>query len=152
MRKKITHRRRKRKPRKGLPYRLGKQSRFIRVWNDTTGTEIAGFVGILLLQWEVKVGDPEKYWTCQSDRMFFPSIQSSMTGIRWQQIKRYLKISNPRNDLDSAGPNWHTQIEPLYRDFLKAWKKRFSRWAVDLIQRLISTYHANRNKSGRGGF
>lgn len=64
------------------------QTKHIRVWNDTTGTEIARFVGILFLQGEAKVGDTEKYWTCQSDRMLFPSIQSTMTVIRWQQIKR----------------------------------------------------------------
>lgn len=92
----------------------------IRRWKDTTGYEIAAFVGILLLQGEAKVGTAEKYWTCQSDRMVFSSIQSTMAATRWHQIKRYLKISNPRTDLDSKGSNWYTKIEPLYTDFVRA--------------------------------
>ncbi len=43
-----------------------------------------------------------------------------MAATRWHQIKRYLKVSNPRTDLDSKGPNWYTKIEPLYTDFVKA--------------------------------
>lgn len=88
----------------------------IRPWKDTIGYEIAAFVGILLLQGEAKVGTTEKYWTCQSDQMVFSTIAVA----RWHQIKRYLKISNPRTDLDSKEANWYTKIKPLYTDFVKA--------------------------------
>lgn len=89
-------------------------------WKDTTGYEIAAFVGILL-QGEAKVGTREEYWTCQSDRMVVFSIQSTMAAARWHHIKRYLKVSNPRTDLDSKGANWYTKTEPLCTDFVKAW-------------------------------
>lgn len=44
-----------------------------------------------------------------------------MAAARWHHIKRYLKVSNPRTDLDSKGANWYTKIEPLCTDFVKAW-------------------------------
>lgn len=54
----------------------------------------------------------------RTGQMLFSFIKSTMT-IK-QQIKRYLKISNPPTDLDSIGPNWYTKTEPLYMDFVKA--------------------------------
>lgn len=48
-----------------------------------------------------------------------------MSATRWHQIKRYLKISNPKTDLDSAGMDWYTKVEPLYTDFINASMRSF---------------------------
>ena len=47
-------------------------------------------------------------------------IHSVISLVRWQQIKRYLKISDPRSERDSKGPDWYAKVEPIYSDFLKA--------------------------------
>lgn len=45
---------------------------------------------------------------------------------KWQQIKRYLHISNPDTDGDSAESAWTDKIEPLLGDFLKASQKHLT--------------------------
>ncbi len=47
-------------------------------------------------------------------------IQSAMSLIRWEQLRRYLKISNPSKDNDSKWINWYAKVELLYSDFVKA--------------------------------
>lgn len=54
-----------------------KQTKHIRVWNDITGAEIMGFVGILLLQGEVKVGD---HLISQSIRSIVREFRSRIRG------------------------------------------------------------------------
>lgn len=52
-------------------------------------------------------------------------IQSAMFLIRWEQLKRYLKISNPNTEKDSKVIHWYTKVEPLYSDFVKASQSYF---------------------------
>jgi len=46
-----------------------------------------------------------------------------MSLVRFQEIKRYLKISNPLTDGDSMSADWPHKIEPLLSDVLNASKR-----------------------------
>lgn len=92
----------------------------MRDWGKNTGEEITAFIGILLLYEEVKLGSKINYWIRQTDKLVSSSIQSVMSATRWHQIKRYVKISNPKTGLGSAGVDWYTKVEPLYPDFVNA--------------------------------
>lgn len=88
-----------------------------RAWRETSGPEIGTFIGVLLLQGICKLPRTENYWITRED---LNPIHSAMSLLRWQQIKRYLKISDPRSERDSKGPDWYAKLEPIYSDFLKA--------------------------------
>ena len=97
-----------------------KNLRKTRPWFDTTGEKMGVFLGVLLLQGEAKLGSTKNYWKCQTDRGCVPAIHYAMSLVRWHQIRRYLKISNPTTDLDSKGSDCYTKVEPLYSNFVAA--------------------------------
>ena len=91
-----------------------------RPWHDTTGPEIGVFIGALLLQGESRRPKVPDYWNTDTNRTIHPAILNAISVRRWEQIKRYLKISNPTTDLDSTGPNWYAKVEPLYSEFVRS--------------------------------
>ena len=91
-----------------------------RPWHATTGAEIGTFLGVLLLQGETRIPSTQDYWNTDANKTVIPPILETMTVRRWEQIKRFLKISNPTRDVDSFGPGWYTKVEPLYSDFVKS--------------------------------
>lgn len=52
-------------------------------------------------------------------------VHNAMNHIHWQQIKKYLKISDLRSEKDFKDPNWYIKIEPIYNDFLGANKRYY---------------------------
>ena len=63
------------------------------------------------------IGD---YWNLAGDGIVFMEIPHNMSLNRWEDLKRYFKISNPRTDQDSKGANWYTKLEPLLAHFRAA--------------------------------
>lgn len=47
-------------------------------------------------------------------------IQTVIFFVHWEQLKRYLKILNPKTDKDSKGTHWYTKVKLFYHDFVKA--------------------------------
>lgn len=76
------------------------------------------FFGVLPLQGETKLPKTSDYWNGVVDKAINMSILKAMSKEHWHQIKRYLKVSNPLTDLDSAGPQWYTKLKPLYTDIV----------------------------------
>ena len=75
-----------------------------RAWRETSGPKIGTFIGVLLLQGICKLPRTENYWNTREDLNVNLPIHSAMSLVRWQQIKRYLKISDPRSEKDSKAP------------------------------------------------
>ncbi len=62
----------------------------------------------------------ESYWNTYEESPIFMPIQSAMSLIRLEQLKRYLKNFNPSTDKDFKGIDWYAKVELLYSDFVKA--------------------------------
>ncbi|SLM36298.1 PiggyBac transposable element-derived protein [Lasallia pustulata] len=77
-----------------------------RRWHETTGSEIRVFLGTLLYQGECRLPATPDYWNTAIDKTISPSILNAISVQRWEQLKRFLKVSNPATDLDSSGPQW----------------------------------------------
>ena len=65
------------------------------------------------------------YWNTSPKFAIHDMVIQAMSLRRWEQLKRFLKISNPDDDeiIDSRGPDWWKKLEPLATDFRKASKK-----------------------------
>ena len=63
------------------------------------------------------------YWATDSKSPLHSMIINCMSRVRWEQIKRYLKISDPTEQLNSQSPDWWKKLESLANDFRKASKK-----------------------------
>lgn len=96
-----------------------------RKWHDTNEWEIGCFLGIILFMGLDHSPSIENYWNRVSIRPVYTSIQKAMPLARFQQIRRFFKISNPLNDADSSGPNWWKKLEPFASDFLKASRQHY---------------------------
>ena len=83
-----------------------------RVWILTTSVDIEVFIGILLFMGLIRLRDTENYWDLHSDLHGDPEISQHMSLKRWQQIKRFFKLSNSRIE-----PNflihWICKLEPI---------------------------------------
>lgn len=77
-----------------------------REWHDISEWEIGCFLGIILLMGLDHSPSIEHYWYSESFRPFYPAIQKAMPLKRFEQIRRFFKISDPLNDADSFGPDW----------------------------------------------
>jgi hypothetical protein len=97
----------------------------VRSWHDTTAAEIGAFVGILLYMGLLPRPRIADYWNYDSNRPIHLMIINCMSSKRWEQIKRYLKMSYPIDDqmIDTTGPHWWKKLEPLVTGFRQASKK-----------------------------
>ena len=93
-----------------------------RAWRDVTGDEIDVWIGILIAMGSTPLASTEIYWTRYTDIGKDLEIARAMSLKRWQQIKRYLKINDPRNrkDQDSYGQFWPSKVDPILTDILEA--------------------------------
>ena len=84
------------------------ESKQQRSWHATTASEIGAFIGVLLYMGVAAMPRVPDYWNIDSKRPIHGLILGSLSRIRWEQIKRYLKISNPSDDenFDTRGPDW----------------------------------------------
>ena len=96
-----------------------------RPWHETTASEIGAFIGVLLYMGVASMSRVPDYWNIDPNRPIHDLIRKSLSCKRWEQIKRYLKISSPSDDekLDTRGPDWWKKLEPLVTEFRKASKK-----------------------------
>lgn len=101
------------------------QSKGERNWHDTNEWEIGVFLGIILFMSLDHSPKIEDYWAYQFNRPIYPAIQNSMSLRRFQQIRRFFKISDPNNEADSKGPDWWKKLEPLSTAFQKASRKYY---------------------------
>lgn len=56
------------------------------------------------------------YWNTRKDKSIYFSIQEAMAQRRFEQIKRYFRISNHLEDPHSTSPHWWKKQEPLATD------------------------------------
>lgn len=98
----------------------GQSKREQRRWHDTNEWEIGVFLGIILLMSLDHSPKIEDYWACQFNKPIYSAIQYSMGLKRFQQIKRFFKISDPHNEPASTGLDWWKKLEPLTTDFQRA--------------------------------
>ena len=88
-----------------------------RLWMPTTVAEIATFLGVLLFMGESKASNTASYWHLQEDKGLYLPIIRAMPLVSFQQLKRFLKISDPLTEPDPKYSTWYAKIEPLYSDF-----------------------------------
>ena len=102
-----------------------------RVWIPTTPTDIEVFIGILLSMGLIRLHRTESYWDIHSDLHGDPEISQHMALKRWQQIKRFFKLSNPRVEPDSI-VHWTCKLEPISTLFQQNCQ-RYIRPARDVV-------------------
>lgn len=74
------------------------ESKRQRPWHETTASEIGAFIEVLLYMGVTVMPRVPDYWNTDPKRAIHGLILGSLSRIRWEQIKRYLKISNPHDD------------------------------------------------------
>ena len=70
-----------------------------RAWTDTTVEELKAFVGLLILMGIVTLPRLELYWSTSSPLIRAPGISSIMPLIRFEQLWRFLHLSNNNNEV-----------------------------------------------------
>ena len=103
--------------------KYSRDSKEQRRWHDTSAAEIGAFLGILLYMGLARMPRITDYWNTTSNFAIHEMITQAMSLKRWEQIKRFLKISNPYETIDTRGPDWWKKLEPLTTDFRKPSKK-----------------------------
>ena len=93
-----------------------------RPWYDIIGPEIEVFLGILLFMGMDHAPATEDYWNQCPDKPIFLSISQAMSLVRFQQIKRFLKLNNRRTEPPRIGKgvDWWKKLEPLATGFRQA--------------------------------
>ena len=93
-----------------------------RPWQDTTASEIEVFLGALLFMGLDRLNCVEDYWSQRDDKSITMPIQNVMPEVRFQQIKRFLKLNDGRAEPPNLGkgPDWWKKLEPLATDIRKA--------------------------------
>jgi hypothetical protein len=121
------------------------------------------FVEILLYMGLCFMPRIKDYWSSHKKRPIQSLMISWMGCKRWEQIKRYLRISNLLNDkkntIDTQGPGWWKKAWPVGYWFSKClekvlvfWQACVSRWAVNGISREMCSCNAVSLQSDRSGF
>ncbi len=98
-----------------------------RWWIPTSGAEIGVFVGILLSMGLHSINRRESYWDTHSDMHGNPEIPQAMALTRFDQIKRFLKLSDPNTDPEPKIPGyeklWTAKLKPFSTLFQQACKQ-----------------------------
>lgn len=71
------------------------------------------------MQGTCKPSRAENYWNTHKGLPIIMPIQTAMSLVRWEPLKRYLKILNSETDKDFKGTHWYTKVKHLYCDFVK---------------------------------
>ena len=96
-----------------------------RFWHDINEWEIGIFLGIILLMSLDHSPTIESYWNTHFFKSLFVVIQRVMSLVRFQQIKRYFKMSDLNNEPNSYGSDWWKKLESLATDFQKISQKLY---------------------------
>ncbi|KAL1993893.1 hypothetical protein VTN49DRAFT_2562 [Thermomyces lanuginosus] len=93
-----------------------------RAWHPTSPTEIKVFVGILIYMGVHHIKSVEDLW--RRDGKVPSHLPSQyMSRVRFEQIQRFLKVSDPREDDEQKRSNskeWWYKIEPMANCFQEA--------------------------------
>jgi len=107
-----------------------------RLWVPTSGAEIGVFMGILLSMGLISINRTKSYWDTHSDMHGNPEIPQAMSLNRFEQIKRFLKLSDP-----------NTNPEPKSSGYEKLWTAKLKPFST-LFQQACKQYlHSGRNVS-----
>jgi hypothetical protein len=99
-----------------------------REWKDTNAAEIKVFFAILIYMGVHRSPQVEEYWNADPGKGPLHAPRLYMTYKRFQQLKRFLKVSN-LNTEDQRLPNdkiWWYKVEPLATEFQSAAKKYYT--------------------------
>ena len=90
-----------------------------RLWYPTNLSEIGTFLGTLLYMGYTPMPRIRDFWIVNPKLAIHSIILKSMSRTRWEQIRRYLKISNPIEDdkVNTRGPDMWKKLEPLITEF-----------------------------------
>ena len=83
-----------------------------REWWSTTGIEISGFLGVLLISGLYKLPRTTDHWNINPDKPLVLLIQKAFSVKRWEQIKRFFKNSSYDSDYDEKKAKWYTKLNP----------------------------------------
>ena len=106
-----------------------------RPWKNVNGgQEMCVFIGALLTMGFCDCKRHEAYWNFHSDQFVIQIVKNAMSLNRFEDIKRYLKVNDPDDDIDGKGFQWYRKVDSFYSDFCSASLKYWipSNWlAVD---------------------
>ena len=94
-----------------------------RKWHDTSLSEIGAFLGILLYMSYTFMSRLTDYWNTSFRFAIHEMMIQAMSLRRWEQIKRFLKISSSDEIIDTRDSNWWKKLKSLITNFRKASKK-----------------------------
>ena len=90
-----------------------------RPWHDTNEWEMRVFLSLILLMSLDHSSIIESYWHTSLIKPLYATIQKTMSINRFQQIKRYFKMTDPADEPDSYDPDWWKKLKPLATDIQK---------------------------------
>ena len=94
-----------------------------RPWTPTTGPEVGVFLGIMIYMGLDTAHSTKAYWNTDSSLPIYTAITETMSLKRFEQMKRYLKISNVFTEEDPSGPYFFDKIGPLHEHFVRVSKE-----------------------------
>lgn len=96
-----------------------KKSHSTRPWEDTDGAEIGAWIGVRLLMGLEKAPTYQSYWNTNYTGAIYIAIQGAMTVRRFEQIRRFLKINDPREEPENIGAesDFWQKVEPFVEGF-----------------------------------
>ena len=95
-----------------------KKTEHTRKWEDTDALEIGAWLGIRLLMGLDRSPAYYRYWNTNADGPIYIAIQSAMTLIRFEQIRRFFKASDPDEPEDiGKGQDFWKKVEPVVESF-----------------------------------
>ena len=99
-----------------------------RPWEDTDGAEIGAWIGVRLLMGLERAATYQKYWNTTYTGAIYVAIQGAMTVVRFEQIRRFLKLNDPRSEPQEVGyqKDFWQKIGPFVQGFREASLKYYT--------------------------
>ena len=96
-----------------------------RPWHDTNEWEMRVFLSLILLMSLDHSSIIESYWHTSFIKSLYATIQKIMSINRFQQIKRYFKMTDSIDESDSYDPDWWKKLKPLATDIQEISQKYY---------------------------
>ena len=90
-----------------------------RSWHDTNEWEMRVFLSLILLMSLDHSSIIESYWHTNLIKSFYATIQKIMSINRFQQIKRYFKMTNSVDESNFYDLDWWKKLMSLITDIQK---------------------------------
>jgi len=90
-----------------------------RRWTDVTVNELKIFIAIIIYMGIIRITDTRRYWSV-SDVLPHHSITSLMSLTRFEQLKRFFKVSSraAEESTDPAMQVWYRKVNPMFDNFI----------------------------------